>query len=72
MKNVIDLNPPKYVVNNPVTDQWLARNLDNNKLEWVRLTPRNSNYQTSFTEKEIREINYTLMEYATPEENEGL
>lgn len=67
MKNVIDLNLPKYVVKNPVTDQWLAKNLDNNKLEWVRLTPRNSNYQKSFTEKEIREIDPLLMEYVKEE-----
>ena len=64
MKNVIDLDLPKYVVNNPITDQWLAKNLDNNKLEWVRLTPRNSNYQTSFTEREIREIDPLLMKFS--------
>lgn len=72
MKNVINLDLPKYIVNNPVTDQWLAKNLDNNKLEWVRLTPRNSNYQTSFTEKEIRKINHILMEYAKLKTDEEL
>lgn len=67
MKNVLSLNVPKYVVNNPVTDQWLAKNLDTDKLEWVRLTPVNSNYQRSFTAKEIIKINPLLMEHAKEE-----
>lgn len=57
----------QYTVSNPVTDQWLAKNLDNCKLEWVRLTPIDSNYQTSFTETEIRQINPALMGYAKKE-----
>lgn len=62
--NVIDFDLTKYTVDNAITDQWLAKNLDNNKLEWVRLTPVNSNYQTSFTETEIKQIDPTLMKFA--------
>lgn len=63
MKNVIELNLPKYVVKSSITDQFLAKNLDNKKFEWVKLTPKDSNYQTSFTEKEIKQIESKLASY---------
>lgn len=63
MKNVIELNLPKYVIKSSITDQFLAKNLDNKKFEWVKLTPKDSNYQTSFTEKEIKQIESKLASY---------
>lgn len=63
MKNVIELNLPKYVVKSSITDQFLAKNLDNKKFEWVKLTPKDSNYQTSFTEKEIKQMESKLASY---------
>jgi len=63
MKKVVNLNLPKYIINSSITDQFLAKNLDNNKFEWVKLTPKHSNYQTSFTEKEICQIEGKLAIY---------